>query len=102
MRLKSSSKIYSSNIRRISGKKSIILSQEEAGKYLETYKAFEYKQPDMIMEKVQDDYLSRVMMILLVLDVNNIIRILVLFINIIYIYILYIANSLYDTNKISQ
>ena len=35
-------------------------SQEEAGRYLETYKSFEYKPPDMIMEKVQDDYLSRV------------------------------------------
>ncbi|CAJ0874028.1 5239_t:CDS:10 [Entrophospora sp. SA101] len=34
-------------------------SQEEAGRYLETYKSFEYKPPDMIMEKVQDDYLSR-------------------------------------------
>ncbi|CAG8596825.1 7390_t:CDS:2 [Diversispora eburnea] len=34
-------------------------SQEEAGRYLETCKAFEHKSPDMIMEKVEDDYLSK-------------------------------------------
>ncbi|KAJ3090289.1 ssDNA endonuclease and repair protein rad10 [Quaeritorhiza haematococci] len=34
-------------------------SQEEAGKYLETFKAFENKPPDMIMERVDNDYLSK-------------------------------------------
>ncbi|CAG8518842.1 12069_t:CDS:2 [Ambispora gerdemannii] len=31
-------------------------SQEEAGKYLETFKAFENRPPDSIMEKVESDY----------------------------------------------
>ncbi|KAF0442096.1 DNA repair protein rad10 [Gigaspora margarita] len=34
-------------------------SQEEAGRYLETYKMFEYKSPEMIMEKVENDYLAK-------------------------------------------
>ncbi|CAG8724298.1 11314_t:CDS:2, partial [Acaulospora morrowiae] len=34
-------------------------SQEEAGRYLETYKAFEHKPPDIIMEKVENDYLAK-------------------------------------------
>lgn len=35
-------------------------SLEEAGRYLETYKAFEYKDPDLIRERVQDDFLSKI------------------------------------------
>jgi len=35
------------------------ISQEEAARYLETYKAFEHKPPDMIMERVEDDYISK-------------------------------------------
>ncbi|ORX91967.1 DNA repair protein rad10, partial [Basidiobolus meristosporus CBS 931.73] len=34
-------------------------SQEEAGRYLETYKSFEHKPPDLIKEKVDNDYLSK-------------------------------------------
>ncbi|RIA88379.1 restriction endonuclease type II-like protein [Glomus cerebriforme] len=34
-------------------------SSEEAGRYLETYKAFEHKPPDLIMEKIENDYLSK-------------------------------------------
>ncbi|CAG8463290.1 9702_t:CDS:2 [Cetraspora pellucida] len=34
-------------------------SQEEAGRYLETYKTFEYKTPEIIMEKVENDYLAK-------------------------------------------
>jgi len=37
-----------------------IYSSEEAGRYLETYKAFEHKPPDLIMEKIENDYLSKV------------------------------------------
>ena len=33
---------------------------EEAGRYLETYKAFENKPPDLIMEKSESNYLARV------------------------------------------
>lgn len=35
-------------------------SSEEAARYLETYKAFESKPPDMLMERVDQDYQSRV------------------------------------------
>ncbi|CAO3659023.1 unnamed protein product [Umbelopsis ramanniana] len=34
-------------------------SHEEAGRYLETYKAFEGKPPDIIKEKSVDDYMSK-------------------------------------------
>ncbi|KAJ3299871.1 ssDNA endonuclease and repair protein rad10 [Borealophlyctis nickersoniae] len=34
-------------------------SQEEAGRYLETFKAYEHKPPDMIKERVDADYLSK-------------------------------------------
>lgn len=36
------------------------LSQEEAGRYLETFKAYEHKPPDIIKERVDPDYLSKV------------------------------------------
>ena len=35
-------------------------SPEEAGRYLETYKAFESKPPDLIKEKTDSDFLSKV------------------------------------------
>ena len=35
-------------------------SYEEAGRYLETYKAFENKPPDMLMERIDSDFSSRV------------------------------------------
>jgi len=35
-------------------------SFEEAGRYLETYKSFESKPPDLIMEKSEGTYMSRV------------------------------------------
>ena len=35
-------------------------SYEEAGRYLETYKAFENKPPDILMERTDSDFLSRV------------------------------------------
>lgn len=35
-------------------------SAEEAGKYVETYKSFEHKPPDMIKERIGEDYLSQV------------------------------------------
>ncbi|CAI2188925.1 10678_t:CDS:2 [Funneliformis geosporum] len=34
-------------------------SSEEAGRYLETYKAFEHKSPELIMEKIENNYLSK-------------------------------------------
>lgn len=34
-------------------------SLEEAGRYLETYKAFEHKGPDLIRERVQDEFLTK-------------------------------------------
>ncbi|KAI9339120.1 restriction endonuclease type II-like protein [Pilaira anomala] len=34
-------------------------SLEEAGRYLETYKSFEKKAPDLIRERVQDEYLAK-------------------------------------------
>ncbi|KAF1806336.1 restriction endonuclease type II-like protein [Mucor lusitanicus] len=34
-------------------------SPEEAGRYLETYKAFENKAPDLIREKVDDEYFAK-------------------------------------------
>ena len=36
----------------------LFTSPEEAGSYLERYKAFEHKPPDMIRERVNDDYMS--------------------------------------------
>lgn len=41
------------------------LSPEEAGRYLETYKAYEQKPADLLKEKVDQDYLSRVRAFLL-------------------------------------
>lgn len=38
----------------------IVCSYEEAGRYLETYKAFENKPPDMLIERVDSDFFSRV------------------------------------------
>ncbi|KAK4509642.1 uncharacterized protein ATC70_006944 [Mucor velutinosus] len=35
-------------------------SPEEAGRYLETYKAFENKAPDLIREKVDDEYFAKI------------------------------------------
>lgn len=35
-------------------------SYEEAGRYLETYKAYENKPPDLLMERVDSDFTSRV------------------------------------------
>ncbi|XP_025892395.1 DNA excision repair protein ERCC-1, partial [Nothoprocta perdicaria] len=35
-------------------------SPEEAGRYLETYKAYEQKPAELLMEKVERDFLSRV------------------------------------------
>ncbi|KAI9483010.1 MAG: DNA excision repair protein ERCC-1-like protein [Benjaminiella poitrasii] len=34
-------------------------SLEEAGRYLETYKMFEHKTPDLIRERVEDEYLAK-------------------------------------------
>lgn len=34
-------------------------SAQEVGKYLETYKSFERKPPDMIKERVDEDHMSR-------------------------------------------
>lgn len=33
---------------------------EEAGRYLETYKAYEFKPPDIIQHRVESDHLSKV------------------------------------------
>lgn len=38
----------------------IAWSAEEAGRYVETYKSFEHKPPDLIKERVGEDYLSQV------------------------------------------
>nr|KAF6409732.1 ERCC excision repair 1, endonuclease non-catalytic subunit [Rousettus aegyptiacus] len=35
-------------------------SAEEAGRYLETYKAYEQKPADLLMEKLEQDFVSRV------------------------------------------
>ena len=35
-------------------------SAEDAGRYLETYKLFEHKPPDLIMEKSEGTYLGKV------------------------------------------
>ena len=35
-------------------------SPEEAGRYLETYKAYEQKPADLLMEKLDQDFVSRV------------------------------------------
>ena len=51
------------HVRRTSAVKAryeIFYSYEEAGRYLETYKAFENKPPDMLMEKIDSDFSSRV------------------------------------------
>ena len=37
-----------------------VSSYEEAGRYLETYKSFENKPPDMLMERIDSDFFSRV------------------------------------------
>ena len=37
-----------------------VCSVEEAGRYLETYKSFEKKPPDLIMEKTEGNFLSQV------------------------------------------
>ena len=39
---------------------SLLASYEEAGRYLETYKAYENKPPDLLMERVDSDSSSRV------------------------------------------
>ena len=38
----------------------LLNSAEEAGRYLETYKAYENKPADSLKEKVEQDFLSRV------------------------------------------
>lgn len=38
----------------------LAFSAEEAGRYLETYKVYEHKPPDAIMEKTEKDYMSKV------------------------------------------
>jgi len=38
----------------------LAFTHEEAGRYLETYKSFENKPPDLIMEKTEANYLSKV------------------------------------------
>ena len=38
----------------------VVCSLEEAGRYLETYKSYESKPPDLIMEKSEGTYMSRV------------------------------------------
>ena len=38
-------------------------SPEEAGRYLETYKAYENKPPDLIMEKTESNFLAQVSVI---------------------------------------
>lgn len=35
-------------------------SAEEAGRYLETFKSYEQKPPDLLKERVEQDFLSRV------------------------------------------
>ncbi|KAI5475662.1 DNA excision repair protein ERCC-1 [Pseudohyphozyma bogoriensis] len=42
----------------------VVWSAQEAGKYLEIYKAFERKPPDLIKERVDDDYMSRLTAVL--------------------------------------
>ena len=37
-----------------------VFSVEEAGRYLETYKSFEKKPPDLIMEKTEANFLAQV------------------------------------------
>ncbi|KAL4831351.1 hypothetical protein H8958_010550 [Nasalis larvatus] len=37
----------------------LFLSPEEAGRYLETYKAYEQKPADLLMEKLEQDFVSR-------------------------------------------
>ncbi|EPQ25785.1 uncharacterized protein PFL1_06652 [Pseudozyma flocculosa PF-1] len=39
-------------------------SAEEAGRYIETYKSFEHKPPDVIKERVNDDYMSQIASVL--------------------------------------
>ena len=38
----------------------LLISYEEAARYLETYKTYENKPPDMIMERIDSDSSSRV------------------------------------------
>ena len=38
----------------------LFFSPEEAGRYLETYKSYEVKPPDVLQEKVEADHLSKV------------------------------------------
>lgn len=38
----------------------LAFSAEEAGRYLETYKVYEHKPPEAIMEKTEKDYMSKV------------------------------------------
>lgn len=38
----------------------LAFSPEEAGRYLETYKVYEHKPPEAIMEKTEKDYMSKV------------------------------------------
>lgn len=38
----------------------LLPSAEEAGRYLETYKAYEQKPADLLMEKLEQNFLSRV------------------------------------------
>ena len=38
----------------------MVCSLEEAGRYLEVYKSFESKPPDLIMEKSEGTYMSQV------------------------------------------
>ena len=38
----------------------LFFSPEEAGRYLETYKSYEFKPPDVLQEKVEADHLSKV------------------------------------------
>lgn len=40
----------------------LAFTAEEGGKYLETYKSFETKPPDLIMEKTEGNFIARVNM----------------------------------------
>jgi len=40
--------------------KLFLYSIEESGRYLETFKSYENKSPDLIKEKVDNDYYSKV------------------------------------------
>lgn len=45
----------------------LLPSAEEAGRYLETYKAYEQKPADLLMEKLEQNFLSRVRLLPVVL-----------------------------------